>query len=420
MTIRSYLFLACASIGLGFGSMGNAYCQESPTAGPNDSGVSTGRISVFKVGGKPLQGVKVYASNLLAGGSATLIGITNREGRTKPTELDWTYIGLAPNGHIGIGLTGNRIRFGSVGTVEIRLIDETGNPVVNKRIWLSPTHETQPVRSFGYFWGKPDYPSELEGHLEGVTDGKGDLKLPNLPKDVTFNVTIDPGLFSDMTYFGSVRVGKATKLLLAHDRQVSGRVFQLGTSKGISGITVLLKDTGYGHMGGYPGTVLRTAVTDRSGGYAFTNLPNCTFSVTLKAPREETKAPCMVDAKTHGNWQFEFGDLGPRNWFGTPGPWLWIKSKTNTCDFRLSAPCKISVSLNNPKHLSTKGWFVTTEEGGFSLQEQPLATFDVAAGRHKVSLCNPKGTEVSQLTVSVKPGSITHLEFSMPTKRRHT
>src|SRR5262249_18366498 len=138
-----------------------------------------------------------------------------------------------------------------------------------------------------------------DGPYHGTTNKSGDVSIQRVPlrKPMMAIVKFGPrfdafvsrngnaagGSMDVMKFEGAVYAGKKAHLVLANDREVSGTVTD-AAGKPMPGIKVFLTDTGFGHMGGYPGTTLDKQTTDASGAYRFTMLPNCSFLAMVEAP----------------------------------------------------------------------------------------------------------------------------------------
>ncbi len=307
------------------------------------------------------------------------------------------------------------------GTVRLHLTDAHNRPIPNHEVWLDTTSSTKPVRPFGVQWFIPS------GPYHGSTDKNGDAAIPGVPlrkpmmvvtrfgprfdSYVTKNGNASGASLDVIKFEGAVYAGQKARVVLADDYEVSGTVTD-AAGKPLPGIAVYLGDTGFGHMGGYPGTTLDGQVTDTHGAYRFTKLPNCAFLVVVDA------APHMgVESRVgNGPWRF----LAIIGQLETSESVLTDKPKT-TCDFRVSRTAHLTVSFKGtPSEL--KGWTAWAYRGKDSTTGQDLGydsssskvDWDVLPGNITIWVSIERGERwyvANKLTV--QPGDVRTVEISM-------
>jgi hypothetical protein len=262
------------------------------------------------------------------------------------------------------------------GTVRIHLTDAHSRPIAGHEIWLDKTNSTKAVRPFGIQWYIPG------GSFHGITDKAGNVSIPKVPLKkpmmvvVKFGPRFDPfvgennpsGASLDVMKFeGAVYAGKKAHVILADDREISGKVTD-AEGKPLAGIEVTLSDTGFGHMGGYPGTRLDLQKTDSQGNYRFTKLPNCYFSLFAFGP-EGTAVQSRVGSGPT--------ELISTSDFGTSASVL-AKEPKATCDFKIIRTAKVTAIFKGTA-AEFDGWTAwiyagDNDLGGQQLDYSPTST----------------------------------------------
>ena len=258
------------------------------------------------------------------------------------------------------------------GTVKLRLTDEMSRPVAAHEIWLAPTNSTKPVRPFGIQWQVP----QGAGTYCGLTDNSGEVSIKGVPTGrpmmviTKFGPRFDEfvgesrpggGSFDVMKFEGAVYTGRTSHITLSQSREILGRVVD-GSGQPLSGVDVELTDTGFGHMGGYPGTTLDIQRTDTDGHYRFTNLPNCHF---LIMPKAESHA--AIDSRMgEGAWRF-LGIVDQR-WSSQS---ILLNRRVTTADFRVQPTGLVSVTFKGAK-AELKGWTAWAARGSNDLTGRDL------------------------------------------------
>jgi len=389
-----------------------------------DQGENLKPVLAVSRDGTPMSGVRVYYS------ASGYLATTGPDGKTKPGYED-AFIGLAPDGRISFTREPQKLVFGAAGTVRLHVTDDHGAPLAGHEIFLGSTPETKPLRPYGYQWGAPNYPPELRSRLVGKTDAHGNVAFSKLPKGVGLKVITGFGpTFDDyvrrtykdlgswtmdvMAYQGAVMADRPAHVVLAHDCEISGRVTRFGSGTPIVAGKVTLGDIGYGNMLGNAGPELRETVTDDSGKFHFAGLPNCAFDVGIDGPQLRASHSCVVESKVNsGDWEVIWFFAPDGNWYGSEGAQVWLRHRVARCDFRLSAPAKIAVTLVNPENVPLKGWYLNTDGSGHEIGQETQVTLYVPHGRHTISLINDDKTRKLG-SVDVAEGSTTNLRYTVP------
>jgi len=249
------------------------------------------------------------------------------------------------------------------GTVRIHLTDGHNRPIAHHKVWLAETNSSKPVRPFGVQWGIP------KGPYHGVTNKNGGVAIPGVPlrKPMMVVVKFGPrfdafvakngnssgGSLDAMKFEGAVYAGKSAHVILAEDREITGTVTDAG-GKPLKDVEVALSDTGFGHMGGYPGTTLDVQKTDGRGMYRFTRLPNCSFLMTADA----AEGMALESRVEKGPWEF----LAIIGQFWTSQSVL-LSKPSSRCDFRISQTAQITVIFKGTP-AEFKGWTASVSPHG--------------------------------------------------------
>jgi hypothetical protein len=305
------------------------------------------------------------------------------------------------------------------GTVKIHLTDAHNHPISAHEVWLDSTNSTKAVRPFGVQWYIPD------GPFHGITDKAGNVSIPHVPLRkpmmvvMKFGPRFDPfvgennpsGASLDVIKFdGAVYAGRTAHVILADDREISGKVTD-AEGKPISGIEVVLSDTGFGHMGGYPGTRLDLQKSDSGGNYRFSKLPNCTFSLFAFGP-EGTAVESRVGSGP--------GELISTSEFETSASVLTREPKT-TCDFKIIRTARVTATFKGTA-AEFDGWTAWIHAGETDLGGQQLDYSSGSTTITRETLPGPVTVWVSRergkiwwvaKKLDVKPGENRTVEISM-------
>jgi|GEM_PF-4440335 len=303
------------------------------------------------------------------------------------------------------------------GTVKIHLTDDRNRPIPNHEVWLTETNSTKQVRPIGIQWVIPDEP------YHGITDKNGDVAIRQVPlrKSMMVVTKFGPrfdafvakhgnasGLSLDVMKFeGAVYAGKSAHVVLAEDREIAGIVTD-AAGKPLKDVEVVLTDTGFGHMGGYPGTDLDIQKTDGSGVYRFTRLPNCEFLISTIAEKG------MAVESRAGKSPWQLIAIVGQEW--TSQSVLLSKPRAQ-CDFRIYQTAQVTVTFKGtPSEL--KGWTAEiSNAGGQQLDFQPsYSTLKrrTLPGEVTIWLTRDDG-KIRRVVkkLNLKPGESRTLEISM-------
>lgn len=257
----------------------------------------------------------------------------------------------------------------AVAPVTLHLSDAKGKPIANHEVWVMPTNSEKGIRNFGYQWFIPS----SKDAKKGKTDASGNVKIAGVKKGVPmmvitrFGPRFDPQLRKNenppptmdvIKFEGAVYAGKPAKVILADNYEITGRVTDFETGAPIPNVTVVLEDTGFGHMGGYPLTDLEETKSDANGQYVFRNLPNCCFSVTARKEGPSVGIESRMDSKI---WRVE-------SLYNTKGEWqlsadhsLVLDQSRKICDFRISKAATLEIVVKKGTAKSFKGWTLHIE-----------------------------------------------------------
>ncbi len=316
------------------------------------------------------------------------------------------------------------------GTVRLHLTDSHNKPIARHQVWLTPTNSTKLVRPFGVQWVIPG------GSYHGVTNQSGDVAISGVPMRkamavvTKFGPRFDPFVAKNgnpsgssldvMKFEGAVYAGKKASIMLADDREICGTVSD-GEGKPMAGVEVVLSDTGFGHMGGYPGTTLDLQRTDARGFYRFARLPNCSFSFYALGPKG-TAVQAQMDKGPL--------ELLSTDDMGTSASAMGSKAKT-ICNFHIVRTATVTaVFKGTPTEFA--GWTAwmaagSSDLGGQELDYRPDSaqiTREALPGEITIWISRDRGriAYVAQ-KITVKPGETRTLEISMADvlkrKQRH-
>lgn len=387
------------------------------------------RVRAVTKSGKPVKGVWVYHADSQTG--AEYLATTGADGRTKPVYVGGL-LGLAADGRIAYNTTEDqKLVFGPMGTVTLHVIDEHGAPIADHEVILERSSEVMPLRPYGFQWFDPGYPKEIQARLAGKTNSAGNVSFSKLPKGVGFMVitsfgpTFDPGLgrlndpnrqsMDIMGFQGAVMADKPANIVIAHDRGISGRVTRFGSGAPVSGIPVVLTDTGFGHMIGYPGTQLRTVKTDSSGAFQFISLPNCSFKVGIGSLPQEPKTSYALESRIGtAAWALQGIATNDFGFSGSDGTEIWLRHTAIVqCDFRLSEPATVVVTLRNPENVPLKGMYIRCGSSLETINRTMQWTFHLLHGPHTFTLIG-ENEERKLGAVTVAEGTTSSVQFVVP------
>ena len=308
------------------------------------------------------------------------------------------------------------------GTVRIHLTDAHNRSIPNHDIWLSETNSTKPVRPFGVQWYIPSGP----GSFHGTSNRSGDVAISRVPlcKPMMVVTKFGPrfdafvgkdnpsGLKLDVMKFeGAVYAGKRAHIILANDREITGKVTD-AAGKPLNGVKVLLSDTGFGHMGGYPGTTLDRQATDGSGVYRFTRLPSCAFLLLPDAPTH------MAVESRPGKGPWDFLAIVGQEW--TSASALLTRPIT-VCDFRIYPTARLTVMFKGTPS-EFKGWTAWISRGSVTVAAREIdydatsstITCDALPGQITVVLTRDRGEKrIVAKKFVIKTGESLKVEISM-------
>lgn len=288
------------------------------------------------------------------------------------------------------------------GTVNLVLVDAHNKPLVGRDIWLTPTNSTKALRPFGVQW----YVSPGDNVWHGTTNAKGQATIKGVPLRKPLMVVCNFGnRFDDyvrksfaeatsvglMKFEGAVYAGKPAKVVLAEDYRIVGKVTDYN-GKPIPGSKVYLSDTGFGHMGGYPGTTLDEAVTAADGTYSMDRLPNCAFIVSVEAPDHYG-----VYGRTDNTpWEF----LYVVNQGGVSGYSALLRKPETRFDFQIVQTAEVKVDVTGT-FAEVNDWTIWLEKSprtkdtfsdytGHVLGKERSTTWHVMPGTYQVIFDNEK------------------------------
>jgi hypothetical protein len=315
----------------------------------------------------------------------------------------------------------------STGTVKLHIVDAHGKPLANRVVWLVPTKATKPIGSFGYHW------PQSQPKLTGSTNGKGDVEFRGVRKGqpmmviVRFGPRFDPFVLKkfreiappnvtmvDMTmdvvrFDGAAYVGKSTKVVLADDYQIIGRVIDRETGKQRSKVLVQLSDTGTGHMSGYPGTTIEETLTDAKGNYVFKNLPNLAYEVFIGP-----SVPFAVESKVDADpWRL-IVIVGGKDLWSSTSNWCVLDKPLKRADFRISVPAKVTIKMKGGS-AKLEGWVLSVGEGyaGRVLAYPGDYVVAVLPGKLEVWITHDSGKKVHVDWITLRPGESRTLEYTL-------
>jgi len=307
------------------------------------------------------------------------------------------------------------------GTVRLHLTDTHNRPIPNHEIWLTSTNSTKSVRPIGVQWFLPDSP------LHGKTNHAGEVAISKVPLGKPMMVVTKFGpRFDDfvekngnssgssldvMKFEGAVYAGRRAHIVLARDREISGKVTD-ASGKPLEGVDVLLSDTGFGHMGGYPGTTLDRQSTDANGVYRFTRLPNCAFLIMADAK------PHMAVESRPGSGPWELLAIVGQGWTSASAV---LDKPVTTCDFRIYPTARLTVTFRGtPSEL--KGWTGWISRGKVTVAARDIdydassstITCDALPGQNTIVLTRDRGEKrIVVKRFTIKTGESLRVEISM-------
>lgn len=307
------------------------------------------------------------------------------------------------------------------GTIQLHLTDAHNRPIPNHEIWLTSTNSTKSVRTIGIQWYIPG------GPFHGITNRDGDVSISKVPLRKPMMVVTKFGpRFDDfvekngnasgasldvMKFEGAVYAGKRSHIVLANDREITGKITDASGGP-LKGVNVLLSDTGFGHMGGYPGTTLDKQSTDASGFYRFTRLPNCTFLVMADA------APHMAVESRPGRGPWEFLAIVGQAWTSASAV---LNSPVARCDFRIYPTARLTVRFKGTP-LELKGWTGWVSTGKVTVAARDIdydatsstITCDALPGEVTVVLTRNRGEKrIVAKKFAIRTGESLSIEISM-------
>lgn len=263
--------------------------------------------------------------------------------------------------------------------VTLHLSNAKGKPIANREVWIMPTNSTKGIRNFGWHWSIP----RGSDAKKGKTDSAGNVKIDGVKKGVPmmvitiFGPRFDPIIRAravaqdpevakytesqsmDVIKFeGAVYAGKPANVVLADNYQITGRATDFETGAPVPNVTVVLKDTGFGHMGGYPGTDLEETKTDAQGRYTFRNLPNLYYEI------EARKAGPSVGIESRpesGNWRVATIFNSKGEWQLSSDRGLLLDQPQRSFDFRISKTATLEIVVKKGTAKSFKGWTVSVD-----------------------------------------------------------
>lgn len=272
----------------------------------------------------------------------------------------------------------------AVAPVTLHLSNTNGKPIANREVWIMPTNSTKGIRNFGWQWSIPTGSDAKKGK----TDSSGNVKIGGVKKGVpmmvitTFGPRFDPNLSKreypppsmDVIKFeGAVYAGKPANVVLADNYQITGRATDFETGAPVPNVTIVLKDTGFGHMSGYPGTDLEETKTDAQGRYTFRNLPNLTYEVEA---RKEGPSVGIEARPESENWRVSTIFNSKGEWQLSSSHGLILDRPQRSFDFRISKTATLEIVVKKGTAKSFKGWTVSVDGSSGSGSGRDLGWID--------------------------------------------
>ena len=313
------------------GFLRGGQCRRSIQAIP------VGHAEAKDAHGRPVSGAKLFSWDPYS--YVEFLGTTDGDGRTPPEARPFgMLIGLAKDGRVAVSADstkGNALVFGPARSLWVRLVDDAGKPIKGKWVLLGLTSLTAPLRPYGQFRFLPGYPPEIAERLEKKTDDGGNAAFPNVCTNCHFCLFVDvqqPMLtrarfYEPMCYFGTVTPGESNKVWLSANCVIHGQVYG-PRGRPVKGQEVWLRDTGYFHASGYPGTTLEKVWTDARGSYRFSALPNCSFNVTLEDPVQARAGHQIIWSRVDGG-KLDTNGQATR---------VVLRQHLTRCDFKIVSP----------------------------------------------------------------------------------